>query len=192
MRNVSLGFGSRVVLSNVSFEVGSGESLYVCGPSGSGKTLLIKALCNLVRVDSGEISMPDLSLMVVLSQNPLMVHNGSIEEQIVYPHTTLPEGGVLEDILTKTGLSHHIDNNNKEDRPLFNLNQMSKAEIQKICIARVLYHKPLLALLDDALSSLSDETQEHMCKLLRDHGIGYVSTGSNSAIEKLHRHVLHL
>ena len=111
----------------------------------------------------------------------------------------MPERAVLDDILLKTGLSHHLEDsdsnnrsyNSQQGKPC-NLHQMSKAEIQKICIARVLYHKPLLALLDDALSALSNEMQEQMCKLLRDHGIGYISTGSNSAAEKYHSHVLHL
>merc|ERR1712224_597714 len=57
MKDAVLKYGQRVVFRNLSFELKHGESLFICGPSGSGKTLLIKALCNLIALDSGEVSM---------------------------------------------------------------------------------------------------------------------------------------
>ena len=47
--------GGQKVLSDISFEVSTGEILIVLGPSGTGKTVLLKHLIGLLRPDSGSV-----------------------------------------------------------------------------------------------------------------------------------------
>jgi phospholipid/cholesterol/gamma-HCH transport system ATP-binding protein len=54
-RNVSLAFGTKVVLDGVSFSVHSGEMKVVLGKSGSGKSTLLRLLLGLLKPDAGEI-----------------------------------------------------------------------------------------------------------------------------------------
>lgn len=53
--NVSIDFEDAQVLSDVSFEVGAGETKIVLGESGSGKTVLLKVAAGLLRPDSGHV-----------------------------------------------------------------------------------------------------------------------------------------
>ena len=53
--NVRKAFGSKVVLEDVGFEVGSGECFFIIGASGVGKSVLIKHLIGLLRPDGGSI-----------------------------------------------------------------------------------------------------------------------------------------
>ena len=184
-RNATLLQGSKFILRKVSFELMSDESLYVCGPSGCGKTSLVKALCKLIEINSGEISMPDQNCVVVLSQKPLLVHGKGIREQIVYPHTTMPAEAIFESLLARVGLSHLMNYSGS-------VPQLSKADVQKICVARVLYHKPLLAILDDALSALSESDWDCVYALFREERIAFITTGSDPGLGRLHTHVLHL
>ena len=48
VRNLSVAFGNRVVLRDLSFEIYGGDCLAIIGPNGSGKTVLLKALQHLI------------------------------------------------------------------------------------------------------------------------------------------------
>ncbi|UPR03491.1 ABC transporter [Chloropicon primus] len=171
VKDLRLSYGSRTIFDDLSFDLKMGGSLYVRGNSGCGKSTLVRALCNLVEVDSGEISMPDLKLVVVLCQTPLLVSGGTVSDQISYPKTAVPAADVLSDLLEKTGLTHLQGFGGRVE-------QLSKGDVQRICIARVLYHKPLLAILDDALNALPAEDQDQMHARLQESNIAFISTGS--------------
>jgi phospholipid/cholesterol/gamma-HCH transport system ATP-binding protein len=54
-RNIHKSFGSRAVLSDVTFDARDGEVLFIIGASGVGKSVLIKHLVGLLSPDQGEI-----------------------------------------------------------------------------------------------------------------------------------------
>ncbi len=45
--NISLGYGSQVVIENLSFTVEAGDYLCIVGENGAGKSTLVKTLLNL-------------------------------------------------------------------------------------------------------------------------------------------------
>ena len=53
--NITVGYGSEVILQDVSLDVYNGEILAVLGRSGCGKTTLFRALIGLVELMSGEV-----------------------------------------------------------------------------------------------------------------------------------------
>lgn len=55
MRNVSVTFGGRAILRNVSFDVPRGHTLAVMGLSGVGKSTTLRCLVGLQRPDQGEV-----------------------------------------------------------------------------------------------------------------------------------------
>ncbi|MCC7194563.1 MAG: metal ABC transporter ATP-binding protein [Gemmatimonadaceae bacterium] len=52
----SLGYGSRTVLSNVSFEVPEGDFLGVVGPNGAGKTTILRSILGTLAPRAGTVS----------------------------------------------------------------------------------------------------------------------------------------
>jgi phospholipid/cholesterol/gamma-HCH transport system ATP-binding protein len=54
-KNIFKAFGSKAVLSDVSFDVHDGEVLFIIGASGVGKSVLIKQLVGLLSPDKGQI-----------------------------------------------------------------------------------------------------------------------------------------
>jgi manganese/iron transport system ATP-binding protein/manganese/zinc/iron transport system ATP- binding protein len=54
--HVTAGYGPRIALSDVSLTVQPGSLLAVIGPNGAGKSTLLKLIANLLRPDSGTIS----------------------------------------------------------------------------------------------------------------------------------------
>jgi len=55
VRNLTMGYGERVLLENASFDVHRGEILVVLGGSGSGKSSLMKNMIGLYRPQAGQV-----------------------------------------------------------------------------------------------------------------------------------------
>ena len=58
-RNVAVGYGSKVVLRNIDFEVHAGNYICIAGENGSGKTTLMKTILGLQKPLKGEIHLGD-------------------------------------------------------------------------------------------------------------------------------------
>lgn len=54
-RNISVSFGAKKILDDVSLEIKAGETIAVLGANGAGKSTLLKALCGDVKISDGEI-----------------------------------------------------------------------------------------------------------------------------------------
>ena len=53
VQNLSLSFGDRQLLKEISFQLGDDEKICLAGPNGSGKTTLLRILCGEMRPDGG-------------------------------------------------------------------------------------------------------------------------------------------
>jgi ABC-2 type transport system ATP-binding protein len=57
IREVTKNYSGRPVVNRVSFEVGPGEIMALLGPNGAGKTTLIRMITDIIRPDSGSITL---------------------------------------------------------------------------------------------------------------------------------------
>ncbi len=55
VKNLIKTFNGKRVVNDVSFKVENGETLAIVGFSGSGKSTILKLICGLIPLDSGEI-----------------------------------------------------------------------------------------------------------------------------------------
>lgn len=62
VENISVGYGEKQALKNVSFQVPHGARVAVVGPNGAGKSTLFKALVGLLPLQSGQIRIHGLPL----------------------------------------------------------------------------------------------------------------------------------
>lgn len=65
IENLSVSYGSRRVLHNVSLEVNSGEVLALIGPNGAGKSTLIRAVSGVIPVDDGAVLTDEHNLLTL-------------------------------------------------------------------------------------------------------------------------------
>jgi phospholipid/cholesterol/gamma-HCH transport system ATP-binding protein len=63
VKDLRIGYGDRVVLENINFEVRRGEVFVIIGRSGSGKSTLLKNIIGLYQPMAGDISISDRSLI---------------------------------------------------------------------------------------------------------------------------------
>src|SRR4051812_24195346 len=67
---VSKSFGTKRVLTDVSFEVASGEILFILGRSGMGKSVTLKHIVGLLRPDSGKVWIDGQDVAEVAARDP--------------------------------------------------------------------------------------------------------------------------
>lgn len=67
-KNVSLSFGQKEVLKNVTFEITPGKRTAILGPTGAGKTQLFYLMSGLINPDKGKILIDDVVLKNILKK----------------------------------------------------------------------------------------------------------------------------
>src|SRR5215210_8230326 len=68
-------FGDRILLDNVTWQIGPGERVGLCGPNGAGKTTLLRMMAGLDDPDSGAVLKPAALTVGYLPQDGLS-HSG--------------------------------------------------------------------------------------------------------------------
>jgi putative ATP-binding cassette transporter len=156
-------FGT-TLLRDVSIGARAGTSLYVSGDTSVGKTTLVRALAGLWTQGHGIVRRPDIGRIMILPQKPY-VPLGTLADALAYPDlpNAQPEAEMRR-VLALTGLAHlavHLTEKGRWDQ------RLSNGERQRLNIARVVLHRPEVAILDDALSALDEVSQGDLIGLIR-------------------------
>ena len=159
------------IFKNLNKEININSIFGLHGPSGSGKSTFIDLVSGLIFPDSGLIKVNGKNithdihsyqqLISYVSQSPYML-NGSLIENVIFEN----ENHINEKFLIDCCVSANIDfvkMNIKEMRS-FKINEggtnISGGQKQRIAIARALYKKPQILILDEFTSALDDENEE--------------------------------
>jgi phosphate transport system ATP-binding protein len=173
---VSISYGQKLAVRNVSLPVRQGEVLALIGPSGCGKTTLLRSLNRLteltksvslagrITLDGADISTLEPTelrrrvTMVFQQPNPFPM---SIFDNVAYAireqANRRPGKSALrplvEDALHRAGLLEEVKDN--LDHPALRL---SGGQQQRLCIARALAAGPEVLLLDEPCSALDPQS----------------------------------
>lgn len=180
--HVSVRFGEKLAVDDVSFDLQHGEVLGILGPSGSGKSTLLRAIAGL-EPSTGTIRWGEEDLAGVPPHKrgfALMFQDGQLFSHLdvagnVGYALRDPRSPRVAELLELVGLSGF------EKRRVTDL---SGGEQQRVALARALAASPRLLLLDEPLSSLDRELRE---RLAIDLGQILVQTHT-SAIMVTHDH----
>lgn len=200
-QNLSVGYDSKVILRNLSFEVNKGDYLCIVGENGSGKTTLIKSILGLIPTISGKLETGE-----GLKSNEI----GYLPQQTVVQRDF--PASVKEIVLSgcqgRMGLRPFYS---KSDRLLAEKNmkkmditdlskrcyrELSGGQQQRVLLARALCATQKLLLLDEPVSGLDPRVTAEMyqtIKSLNDEGISIIMISHDvDAAVKYASHILHI
>ena len=168
---LSLAYGERWVLRDLSLELDRGETLAVLGPNGAGKSTLLRILATLLRPTEGAVEVLGNDLpkeawrlrgrIGFLGHEPLLYRDLDATENLGF-HARLfglPGGGRerIGELLEQVGLAH---------RATTRLDEMSAGMVKRLAICRAVLHEPELLILDEPLANLDPAGAEIVTPLL--------------------------
>ena len=171
------------VLFDVSLKVSQGTCLGILGESGSGKSTLGRVICGLLKPDTGEVKIQDVSVYASRNSRKNLQKRLCVVFQD-YTTSANPRFRVKEIIaegLAARERNQKIRLNRLEEinrlLELVGLNssyanryphELSGGQLQRVCIARAVACQPEIILFDEAISSLDAHTQIQIMDLLHD------------------------
>ena len=162
-KNVSLSYGNRLILNNISFKINSGQIFGMLGPNGVGKSTIFNLLTGLISPNSGEIKINNVTV------NDYPVYLRTRKFKIGY----VPQyGGYFNDLSLLDNLKAISEividqKNTRNDRINFLISRfeldnlkdikakfLSGGQKKKLVIALSLLSNPKVLLLDECFAAL--------------------------------------
>ena len=191
VKNIIKKYARRQVVSDVSFEVKSGEIVGLLGPNGAGKTTCFYIACGLVKADKGQVFIDGIKVSKMpmhkrsklglgyLPQEPSIFRKLSVEDNIMAVLELNPaldkakRGHRLEELLAEFHIEHirHIDGLS-----------LSGGERRRVEIARALAMNPKFVLLDEPFAGVDPISVGDIQQIifhLKSKGIGILITDHN-------------
>uniref|UniRef100_A0A4W3H979 ATP-binding cassette sub-family D member 3 n=1 Tax=Callorhinchus milii TaxID=7868 RepID=A0A4W3H979_CALMI len=186
-----------VLIQDLSFEVRSGTNVLVCGPNGCGKSSLFRCLGELWPLFGGRLTKPDRGKLFYVPQRPYMTL-GTLRDQVIYPDTIEDQRRkgisdlVLKDYLGNVQLGHILDREGGWDCIQDWMDVLSGGEKQRMAMARLFYHKPQFAILDECTSAVSVDVEGYIYNHCRKVGITLFTVSHRKSLWKHHEYYLHM
>jgi len=158
------------VLNQVSLTIKSGNTTAIVGSTGSGKSTLIKLLLRLYEINSGKILYDDTELKdfklstlrekIGLVSQDVFLFEGTVFENIAYGNLSATEEEIWNAAKQSEAIDFIKDLPNKENTIVGERGQkLSGGQRQRISIARAILKNPEILILDEATSSVDNETE---------------------------------
>ena len=209
---------NRLLIKDVSLKIKRGESLFITGANGAGKTSLFRVLAGLWKASEGVVLRPRNGLKSIKSeggegddnavsslfyvpQRPYLV-TGSLRDQILYPAKQKSEEGEFDkdderilECLARVNLVKLLkkgDRNVGLDRTEHDWNDvLSGGEKQRIGLARLYFHAPRFAILDEATSAINPDEEGALYEEFEKNNITVFSIAHRMELKRFHKKHLH-
>lgn len=180
VKKIRCGYGSDIIVKDVSFTVNDGEILAVTGPNGCGKTTLLRALCGIIPYAGGSavidgkdirsLSREELSMSAALL--PQTGAGGeycgfTVRETVALGRYAKSKGfgGSKEDEAAAEKYMEMTDTLSIADKVI---TELSGGQLQRVLLARSFAQEPKIIFLDEPANHLDLKRQIELIGMLKD------------------------
>ena len=168
--NLGFSYGNKTIFDNLNFEILKGEKIGIKGVTGSGKTSLVNILLGLIDINKGKIVLDDQDMTnsklykkIKIGYVPqsIFLVDDSIKQNIILNNQT----NIDERLIEVTKISCLTDFINSLPKKILthtgeHASKISGGQKQRIGIARALFTKPDILILDEATNALDGVTED--------------------------------
>ncbi len=174
IRNLTVSYGSKIALRNVTLSIPEGVSVSIVGPNGAGKSTLLKAALGLIARNSGEVYVlgapfnPSQGKLAYIPQKEIIDWDFPVTVRDV---VTMGRGAghgwfgrpgredreAVEQALEKTGMTEYADRH---------IRQLSGGQQQRVFIARALAQGARVLIMDEPFAGVDAATENAILDLM--------------------------
>ncbi|KAK4147902.1 ABC transporter transmembrane region 2-domain-containing protein [Dichotomopilus funicola] len=186
--------GGEELIDSLSMVIRSGDHLLISGPNGVGKTAIARVIAGLWPVYRGLVSRPKANGedgIMFLPQRPYL-SIGTLRDQVIYPdgeadmRLKRKNDSFLKYVLDLARLGYLPDREGGWDTRKEWKDVLSGGEKQRLAIARLLYHEPKYAFIDEGTSAVSSDVEGLLYETCKEKGITLITISTRASLKKYH------
>ena len=178
-KKLSVGYGKKVIVSDLEFEVNRGEILTIIGPNGAGKSTILKSIAAQLPVISGKVSIAGTDISAMSAHDIAQKLSVCLTERITaekmtcedvvstgrYPYTgrlgilSESDRNIVHEAMELTGISYLSDTD---------IRFISDGQRQTVMLARAIAQQPDVLILDEPTSFLDINNKLRLLSILRE------------------------
>ncbi len=184
-----------ILVRALSFTVRPGAHLLIVGPNGCGKSSLFRILGGLWPVYGGTVRKPPHASIFYIPQRPYL-SRGTLRQQLIYPDSTrhMRAKGVTDADLARwlaaVSVAHILDRPGGWDAEDEWGAALSVGLQQRVAMARLFYHAPRYAILDECTSSVTLEVERAMYETAKALGVTLMTVSHRRSLWRYHGWIL--
>ena len=178
LSSVSLEFGDRIILKDISLSINKGEIAIILGPSGAGKSSILKIILGLWQPDSGKVCVDGTNItglsekeilpirrkMGIVFQANALFDSLSVEDNVAYflkEHSTLKQKEIEDKV------SEILSFVNLKGTEKICIDQLSGGMKKRVAIARAISFDPEIILYDEPTTGLDPINSKSILDLIK-------------------------
>lgn len=184
-----------ILVQKLNFTVQQGSHMLIVGPNGCGKSSLFRILGGLWPIYGGRVRKPKFEDIFYIPQRPYL-SCGTLREQVIYPDglREMRDKGTTDAdllrILRVVEIEQIVDRPRGWDAEEEWRDVLSGGLQQRVAMARLFYHAPKYAILDECTSSVTLDIEKVMYDEAKALGITLMTVSHRRSLWKYHVNIL--